>query len=187
MTTESEHPQTIELDGVRLRTLRRTDAPALYDYLRNPLVTERTSFPVITMPMVEGMITRVQQRWAEGELSKWGLARAEDDLLVGTCGFNEWSRPHRWAEIAFDLAQDQWGKGVMHKAIKALLDWTFEHDQIDRVHAYVRVDNQRSACLLERHGFLREGCLRSYRICRGEPHDFSIYGLLRTDWQARRA
>ncbi len=187
MTTERQQPPTSELDRVRLRPLRMTDASALYDYLRNPLVTERTSFPTITMPMVEGMIVRVQNRWAEGELSKWGIARAEDDLLVGTCGFNEWSRPHRWAEIAFDLTQEEWGKGVMHQAVTALLLWTFGQDQIDRVHGYVRVDNQRSARLLARLGFLREGCLRSFRVCRGTPHDFSIYGLLRSDWEARRA
>jgi MFS family permease len=29
----------------------------------------------------------------------------------------------------------------------------------------------------ERSGFVRKGCLRSYRVCRGEPHDFSIYGF----------
>ena len=186
MTTESLLPQSIEQDGVRLRPLRMTDAPALFDYLSNPLVTERTSFPVITMPLLEAMIARVQKRWAEGELSKWGIARADDDVLVGTCGFNDWSSAHRWAEIAFDLAQEEWGKGVMRKAVTALLAWTFGQEQIDRVHAYVRVDNQRSARLLERIGFLREGCLRSFRICRGAPHDFSVYGLLRSDWEPRQ-
>lgn len=187
MTNPSEQPLTIELDRVRLRPLRMTDAPALYDYLSNPLVTERTSFPVITMPLVEAVIMRVQKRWAEGELSKWGIARTEDDVLVGTCGFNDWSKPHRWAEVAFDLAHKEWGNGVMHKAVTALLNWSFSGDQLDRLHAYVRVDNQRSARLLERHGFVREGCLRSFRICRGTPHDFLIYGLLRSDWETQQA
>jgi RimJ/RimL family protein N-acetyltransferase len=159
-----------------------TDAFALYDYLRNPLVTERTSFPIISLPMVEAMIARYQSRWAQGELSKWGIALAHDDVLVGTCGFNDWSKAHRWAELAYDLAQPQWGTGLMQKAVTAVLDWTCQQDQIDRVHAYVRVDNQRSARLLERNGFQREGCLRSYRVCRGQPYDFFIYGLLRADW-----
>ena len=29
------------------------------------------------------------------------------------------------------------------------------------------------------------GLLRSFRICRGTPHDFLIYGLLRSDWELR--
>jgi ribosomal-protein-alanine N-acetyltransferase len=74
----------------------------------------------------------------------------------------------------------------MRQAVAAVLGWTFRPDRVNRVHAFVRVDNQRSERLLERCGFVREGCLRSYRVCRGQPHDFFIYGLLRSDWAAAR-
>jgi ribosomal-protein-alanine N-acetyltransferase len=70
----------------------------------------------------------------------------------------------------------------MSQAVTAVLQWTFGQDQVDRVHAFVRIDNKRSGRLLERGGFVREGCLRSYRVCRGKAHDFYIYGLLRSDW-----
>ena len=181
MADKSQHPPTIDLEGAHLRPLRAADAAALYAYLRDPVVTELTSYPVVSVPMVEAMIERILSRWAAGELSRWGVALQHDDQLVGTCGFNEWSRDHRWAELAFDLAQDQWGKGLMGQAVAAVLQWTFRQDQVDRVHAFVRVDNRRSERLLERNGFVREGCLRSFRVRRGQPHDFYIYGLLRSD------
>jgi RimJ/RimL family protein N-acetyltransferase len=183
---KSQHPPTIDLDGarLRLRPLRADDAAAFYAYLRDPAVTELTAYPVVSVPMVEAMIERSLSRWASGELSKWGIALQHDDQLVGTCGFNEWSQVHRWAELAYDLSQAHWGKGLMRQAVAAVLQWTFRQDQVDRVHAFVRVDNGRSERLLERSGFVREGCLRSYRVCRGQPHDFYIYGLLRSDWAA---
>ncbi len=184
MAEKTKHPPTLELDGARLRPLRVEDAAALYAYLRDPVVTELTSYPVVSVPMVEGIIERSLSRWAAGELSKWGIALQQDDQLVGTCGFNEWSKVHRWAELAFDLAQAHWGKGLMGQAVAALLQWTYREDQVDRVHAFVRVDNKRSERLLERNGFVREGRLRSYRVCRGQPHDFYIYGLLRSEWAA---
>jgi RimJ/RimL family protein N-acetyltransferase len=180
----SQHPPTIELDGARLRPLRSADADALYAYLRDPAVTELTSYPTVSVPMVEAMIERSVSRWAAGELSRWGVALQHDDRLVGTCGFNDWSQPHRWAELAFDLAQAHWGKGLMRQAVAAVLRWAYRQDQVDRVHAYVRADNIRSERLLQRSGFVREGCLRSFRVCRGQPHDFCIYGLLRSDWSA---
>jgi ribosomal-protein-alanine N-acetyltransferase len=183
----AEHPPTIELEHACLRPLRAADADALYGYLRDPVVTELTSYPEPSLAMVEGMIERYRSRWAAGELSKWGVALRSDDRLVGTCGFNEWSRAHRWAELAFELAPPQWGTGLMSRAVTAVLEWTFQQDQVDRVHAYVRVDNTRSQRLLERNGFLREGCLRSYRVCRGQPHDFYVYALLRSDWAAGSA
>jgi len=184
MTDKSQHPPTIDLDGARLRPLRMADADALYAYLRDPVVTELTSYPVISEPMVQAMIERSLSRWAAGELSKWGVALQPGDQLVGTCGFNEWSQVHRWAELAFDLAQAHWSKGLMRQAVAAVLQWAYGQDQVNRVHAFVRVDNRRSRRFLERSGFVREGCLRSYRVCRGQPHDFCIYGLLRSDWAA---
>jgi RimJ/RimL family protein N-acetyltransferase len=177
-------PPTIDLDGARLRPLREADADALYDYLRDPVVTELTAYPVVSRPMVEAMIERSLCRWASGELSKWGLALRHDDRVVGTCGFNESSAVHRWAELAYDLAPALWGKGLMRQAVTAVLQWAYREEQLHRVHAYVRVDNRRSERLLERLGFVREGRLRSYRICRGQPHDFHVYSLLRSDQAA---
>jgi len=184
MADKPQQPPTIEIDGARLRPLRAADAAALYAYLRDPVVTELTSYPVASVAMVEAMIERAASRWAAGDLSRWGVALQHDDQLVGTCGFNEHSKAHRWAELAFDLAQAHWGKGLMRRAVAAVLQWAYSQDQVDRVHAFVRVDNGRSERLLERSGFVREGRLRSYRVCRGRPHDFYIYGLLRSDWAA---
>ena len=125
MADKLQPPPTIELAGARLRPLRVADADALYTYLRDPVVTELTSYPVASVPMVEGMIKRCLSRWAAGELSKWGVALQHDDQLVGTCGFNEYSQVHRWAELAYDLAQAYWGKGLMRQAVAAVLQWTY--------------------------------------------------------------
>lgn len=182
MNEESRLPPTLALHGARLRPLRREDADAMYAYLRNPAVTELTSFPDITTSLVDSMLDRYEKRWAAGDWSKWGIARDEDDQVVGMCGFNEWSTAHRWAELAYDLAQPEWGRGLMQQAVTAVLQWAYQQDLVDRVHAFVRVDNRRSVQLLERFGFVREGCLRSYRICRGKPCDFYVYALLRSEW-----
>lgn len=184
MPNQPMHPATIELNGVRLRPLRTADVDALYAYLKEPIVTELTSYPVISVSMVEALIERSLKRWTAGELSKWGVARQHDDQIIGTCGFNEWSPAHGWAELAYDLAPACWGQGLMRQAVDAALRWSFEQNLVERVQAYVRVDNLRSQRLLECSGFVREGCLRQYRVCRGQRHDFYIYGLLRSEWAA---
>lgn len=180
--TGAEHPPTMELGGVRLRALRRSDAPALLAHLLEPAVTELTSYPEVSMELVESMIERSLSRWETGDVARWAIARMEDDRLVGTCGFNDSSLVHRSAELAYDLAPAEWGKGLMGKAASAVLDWTYARDQFDRVQALVRIDNTPSQRVLERAGFVREGCLRSYRRCRGKPYDFYVYAVLRRDW-----
>lgn len=183
---DAQYPPTIELGGARLRPLRAADSGAVHTYLRDPRVTELTSYPTVSMSLVEAMIERSLSRWATGGLSKWAVALERDDRVVGTCGFNDWSHVHRWAELAFDLARAHWGTGLMRRAVAAVLQWTFERDQVDRVHAFVRVDNARSERLLARSRFVREGCLRSYRVCRGHAHDFYVYSLLRSEWTTAR-
>lgn len=177
-----QYPPTIDLGALRLRPLCATDARALYAYLREPVVTELTSYPVVTLTLVETIIERSRNRWTAGELGKWGIALPHDEQIIGTCGFNDTSLSHRWAELAFELAPRYWGNGLMRQAVAGILKWTFQQDRVDRVHAYVRVDNQRSKQLLERMGFTHEGCLRNYRVCRGKPYDFNIYSLLRSEW-----
>ena len=48
MARTQRPPPTVDLDGVRLRPLRETDAESLYAYLSDPLVTELTSYPEVT-------------------------------------------------------------------------------------------------------------------------------------------
>ncbi|MBI5865290.1 MAG: GNAT family N-acetyltransferase [Planctomycetes bacterium] len=186
MANFPQYPQTIELDGARLRPLRMDDAGALYAYLQDPAVTELTSYPVMSAAMVDAMIERSLGRLAAGEPSRFGIALPHDDQIIGTCGYNDWSPAHRRAELAFDLAQAHWGKGLMRRAVAAVLLWAYEYAPVDRVHAFVRIDNLRSRRLLEQSGFAREGCLRSYRVCRDQAHDFYVYALLRSDWDAVR-
>lgn len=182
MLEDATPPPTIDLNFVRLRPLRVSDVDGLFAYLQNPVVTELTSYPLISIPMIEAMIERSIGRWACGDIGKWGIALKSDDQVIGTCGFNEWSPLHRWAELAYDLAPAYWGQGLMRQAIAAVLQWTYNEDRVDRVHAFVRVDNVRSSGLLERSGFVREGYLRSFRVCRGQSYDFNIYSLLRAEW-----
>ncbi len=179
-------PPTLEFEGACLRAMRVSDTEAILGYLSDPAVTERTSFPEITRAIVDGMIERATTRWAAGELSKWAIVRKTDHRAVGTCGFNDWSRTHGWAEIAYDLAREEWGKGLMIQAVSAVIQWTFENTGVNRIQAFVRVDNTRSEKLLERLGFVREGRLRQFRVRRGQRFDYGVFGLLRSEWVETR-
>jgi ribosomal-protein-alanine N-acetyltransferase len=181
--TTSPEPvaRTLELGAVRLRPLCPADAAPLFDHLRDPRVTVQTSFPEVTPALAEAMVARATARWAAREPGRWALARVDDDRLIGTCGFNDYSRDHRFAELAYDLAPEFWGRGLMSQAVAAAVRWAFDEDVVDRIQAFVRVDNARSVHVLARAGFTREGCLRAFRLCRGQRFDFFLYGRLRAD------
>jgi len=178
-----QHPPTIELLHVRLRAIRPEDAVAWHAYLSDPRATELTSYDIGPLSDVEAMVERCRHGYTAGGSCRWAVAREADDELIGTCGFNEWSRRQGWAELAYDLAPAYWGRGIMGQAVGACLAWGFREASFNRVHALVMVGNTRSERVLERAHFTREGCLRAYRIARGQPRDFSIFSILRPEWE----
>ncbi|RPI28382.1 MAG: N-acetyltransferase [Acidobacteria bacterium] len=176
-------PPTIDLAGIRLRGLRPEDAVAWHTYLSDPLVIEFTSYPQMSLPAVQSMIERCRSGYDAGSSCKWAVATEADDQLVGTCGFNQLSRSQGWAELGYDLARSHWGRGLIAQAVGACLDWAFEEPDFNRVHAFVMVGNTRSERVLDRACFTREGCLRSYRMCRGNPRDYWVFSMLRREWE----
>jgi ribosomal-protein-alanine N-acetyltransferase len=183
--TVEEQP-TIELAGIRLRPLRGDDATACHAYLSDPQVTELTSYPPMSFAEVESMLARVAQAYSAGTSCRWAVAIQDNDQLVETCGFNKWSRIHGWAELAYELARPYWGRGIMSQAVAACLGRGFGTSSFNRMHAFAMIGNHRSELLLERAGFAREGCLRSYRMCRGLSRDFSVFSFLRPEWEVSR-
>lgn len=174
---------TIDLTGVRLRGLRPEDALAWHAYLGDPLVTEFTSYPVMSLEAVQSMIERCLAGYAAGTSCTWAVTTEADDSLIGTCGFNALSPSQGWAELAYDLGRAYWGHGFISQAVSACLRWAFEQPAINRVHAFVMVGNERSERVLEGARFAREGRLRAFRICRGQPRDYWVYSILRHEWQ----
>ena len=170
-------PPSWSLGQFRLRPLRLSDAPAFHAYLSDPRVIEHTSFPHLDLPAVEAMIARQLEGYAAATSCRWALADASD-LLIGTCGFTNWSLPHAHAELAYDLSPGCWGRGVMRSAVQQVLSWAFDTAGFNRVHAFVMTSNTPSIRLLEALGFLREGTLRQYRIARGVARDFHVYAVL---------
>jgi hypothetical protein len=62
----------------------------------------------------------------------------------------------------------------MARALRLGIPWAFAEHALARVQAFVSLDNEPSARLLERLGFVREGVLRSYRGPRRDRVAFSI-------------
>jgi [ribosomal protein S5]-alanine N-acetyltransferase len=70
----------------------------------------------------------------------------------------------------------------MHEALSALLDYAFTELNLNRVEADTDPRNERSARLLDRLKFSKEGLFRERCIVDGEISDAAMYGLLRREW-----
>jgi RimJ/RimL family protein N-acetyltransferase len=178
---------TLPAGPVCLRWLDQADVAALHTVFSDPAVMRYwSSPPQKDIAAAEQLLAQIHTCFARRELFQWGIARTEDDLVIGTCTLASLDPVHRRAELGFALGTAHWGRGYARAATSAVLDFAFDALALHRLEADVDPRNAASIALLERLGFTREGHLRERWHVAGEICDGLFYGLLARDWRALR-
>ncbi len=176
------------LDGERivLRPLRMDDVDFLFREWSDPDVTRymRDEPPLQTRADAEGWIRPLQDPASMPSVKWWGIELRAEGRLIGTCGYFDWNKAHRRAEIGYDLWKAYWGSGLMPDALRTLLRYGFAEMNLHRISATVHTENVRSQRVLEKLGFEREGILRDFYGQDGVFNDQVMFSLLRPDWEA---
>lgn len=179
---------TLTSSRLRLRWLVEQDVADLFAIFSDPQVMRYwSSTPWADEAAGLEMVESVQREFVAGSLYQWGVARRDDDRIIGTCTLVGIDVQNRRAEIGFALRRDHWGSGYMLEATCALLRFAFDELALHRVEADVDPRNDASIRLLERLGFQREGYLRERWLVGEEINDTLFYGLLKREWQANLA
>lgn len=101
-----------------------------------------------------------------------------DEKAVGGIGIHPQEGVARLnAEIGYWLGKAYWGQGIMTRAIPLVVDYAFQHFQLNRIYAKVFGNNGASQRVLEKCGFelearIREGCIKM-----NELQDELIYAV----------
>ncbi|WP_047986434.1 GNAT family N-acetyltransferase [Ornithinibacillus californiensis] len=115
--------------------------------------------------------------------NRWVLVKKDENReQIGTCGFHLWDKSNNIAEIGYDLWYEYWGKGYMKEALISAIESGFNHMKLNRINAYVALDNINSIKLLEKLGFKNEGVYRDKHLYKGKYYDHYSFSLLKRDW-----
>ena len=98
--------------------------------------------------------------------------------ILGTCNYTNIVRgPFQACHLGYQVARSHEGQGLMAEALRATNAWAFEHLRVHRIMANYRPENERSAGVLERLGFVREGLARDYLFIDGAWRDHVLTSL----------
>ena len=136
-----------------------------------------------TIDKAHETIARYNKALAENESVGLAIVHLQTNALIGTCSLFHIDAQCRRAEIGYSMASLYWGKGYMHEALTALINYGFDQLNLHRMEADTDPRNTASRRCLERLGFINEGHLRERWIVNNEICDTSFYGLLHRDWQ----
>jgi [ribosomal protein S5]-alanine N-acetyltransferase len=174
----------LETPRLVLRELRDDDADAIYALFSDPAVTRYHDLDTFTAAVqAREFIARMRQRFVDRAGIRWGIVR-EDDLVIGTGGFNRWNIHDRFAHLGYELAQAAWGQGIMTEAIGAMIRFGFDWLDLNRIEAETMLGNVASMRVLERCGFQAEGVLRQRYFWKGAFHDMRMFSLLRREYDS---
>jgi Acetyltransferases, including N-acetylases of ribosomal proteins len=122
-----------------------------------------------------------QERFTNGLAIRWGIALKGASGIIGTVGFNNYTKLHR-ANIGYDLRKEYWNRGYITEALEIVLNFGFETLEINRIEAEVMQGNLASEKVLRRVGFIKEGILREWMFWNNNYYDMSMFSLMKKDW-----
>lgn len=105
--------------------------------------------------------------------------------VVGMVSFNAINKLHRNAAIGYWLASEYQGKGLVGRAVQALIDYAFSELKLNRVEIRAAEGNSKSRMIAEKLGFKNEGHIRQAEWLYDHFVDHIVYGMLAEDWEKR--
>ena len=124
----------------------------------------------------ENYLRTAEQKREQGEALDFAIVL--DGRIAGCAGFPVIDPYARTGTIGYWLAREHEGRGLVTRAVSALIDHGFDELGLHRVQISAATDNVRSRAVPERLGFTQEGVLREAELVGDEYQDLAVYGLL---------
>ncbi|QZC97337.1 GNAT family N-acetyltransferase [Pseudomonas sp. ERGC3:05] len=122
-------------------------------------------------------LATMAEKTASGEAVH--LLMLREGHIIGSCNFTTIVRgAFEACHLGYALDESAQGQGLMHEALNAAIAYVFDEMKLHRIMANYRPENERSARLLKRLGFEREGAARAYLKINGEWADHVLTSLI---------
>jgi ribosomal-protein-serine acetyltransferase len=98
-------------------------------------------------------------------------------------GHHYLDRPNRSTQLGYWLGEEFQGRGIMTRAVRALIELTFNTWRLNRIEIRCATGNQPSCRLAERLGACLEGTARDAEWLYDRFVDHRVYSILAREWK----
>ena len=114
----------------------------------------------------------------------WLWTRERRPRLVGHVGLGNIARGvFQAAHLGYALRRSHEGRGLMTEALEAIIPYAFDRMRLHRLMANYMPTNRRSARVLKRFRFRKEGLARAYLLIAGRWRDHVQTSLVNPRWE----
>jgi len=122
------------------------------------------------------------------EKRKYFVFRIEDknsNELIGAMGYTvlNYTPYGKFAHMGYLLKQNCWNKGYATEALKRVLEFAFEENNVYRIHTGCFKENSHSERVMQKCGFIKEAEFKEYEYHDGKIKDRVEYRILKNEWK----
>lgn len=117
----------------------------------------------------------------------WVVILRGKNRVIGDCGFCQFHKEARRAEICYAIDPTYWDCGYATEAAGRVIQFGFEEAGLDRIQAICSAGNSVSERVIQKSGMQFEGVLRHYIRHEDKPLNMKMYSILKQEWLERRA
>jgi ribosomal-protein-alanine N-acetyltransferase len=164
--------------GILLRPWSMEDLPSLMQYANNKKIADnlRNTFP---HPYTEKNAIDFVTLWTSHDPIRV-FAIELDGEAIGSIGLHPKEDVYeRNLELGYWLGEPFWGRGIITRAVKIMVDYGFHYWPVERIYAGAFGRNIGSCRVLEKAGFVREGVLKNSIWKNETVDDEIIYAVYR--------
>lgn len=179
------HKGTRRLETERLVLRRYTvdDAQAAFEgWCSDPEVARYTTWDAHPNANVT---RRLIEMWV-GEYDRpqtynWVLELKQTGAIIGNCAGVRVNDEIDEIELGWCMSRNEWGKGYMPEAVRAIMRFLFDEVGASRVCAKHDIENAKSGRVMQKVGMKYEGVRRQGFRGRSGIKDVACYAMIRSD------
>ncbi len=103
----------------------------------------------------------------------WGIVY--EGKLIGTIGAYDYDADKSWIEVGMSIERASWGHGFATEALKAVLRYLAEHENIKTVSAWCASDNMGSQKVMKKSGMRMVSTEQGALEINGQTYDKLIF------------
>lgn len=179
-------PPHLETERLVLRMGEECDIPSILRYLRGnqsrlaPLEPERP-LDFYSLGYWQNYLAKARVEFTQETALRLLIIPRRGKEVIGIINFSQIFRgPFQACYLGYSLDLEWEGQGIMREALQCALDYVFHELGLHRVMANYLPENERSARLLQRLGFVVEGRAQDYLQIGGHWRDHVLAALTRT-------
>lgn len=167
---------------VEIRPYSQTDAPAVFDAVRESFAELRPWMPWChadySVEDARSWLGLQMKSFDEGTAFQFAIL-SNDGRYVGGVGLNQIDRLNRRANLGYWIRSAMTGRGAATAAVRSLRDWAFDRTDLIRLEILIAVGNVASHRVAERVGAIREGVLHRRLVLHEIAHDATMFSITR--------